>query len=590
MLYAFSMLFADRYRSTMTFTSRLHKYVRDRNVIPERILNVNYAHKKLKNGDDLYVTHYGLPFYKQLDPYNFLTDKEWFRNNSVRLSGSSTTYKVTTKKIRNISKVFVIKYNRMGQEIPGSDESSDLINAEFNSPFEEFSLVMELKQAKNDSPCSILTQKPLAIYVPSERIDLWRMGRIEYKLQPKLETHRREVELDMFRAYVVIYEWIEGVDAAHACTEEIIDEEQMVDLTREVEKQMKLRGFVTKDSKPHHIIIRPGGKGLLKKDGSGDALRAVIDYELLARTPEKEEMIRKLKRVSYLRKQKDRFIMREGKRFPPHLREVNLFGVDFVYGRAESTGGLLWVVGFDFDLFDYFLPERWENTPQTKLSTHHEIFHTLTKDNINLVWKVSRVGTIPDMDPYHENERNILEYGYNSPFEEVAYSLELAHTGIRTVYPRAIYMYGATINISESILDNSRFDNHEKLKTPEGDPILRGDHNYIIIWGYWNGLDEKLAVNDGDYLEGINALSAFREGIISRDEYISLLKRKEERLRRAGFEDLHLRGSHVLLSLDSRGRLVKDPDGIPEMRICNFELIKKLPFSKSSPESPLIEQ
>ncbi len=570
------MIPVERYRHIASFKNKLHKCVRDRNIIPERILNVNYAHKKFENGADLYVTQYGLPFYTLLDPNNYLNDKEWFRNNSIRLSGSSTTYKVTTKRINKKSKDFVIKYNRMGQEIPGAEKLHELGNAEFNSPFEEFSLVMELKHAKNETLGNVITQKPLAIYVPAKRIELWRTGRMEYKLQPKLETHRRDVELDMFRAYVVIYEWINGIDAAHAFKEEIIDEQQMINLTREVEQEMNLKGFVARDSKPHHIIIRPDAGGGLKKDRSQNVLRAVIDYELLARTPEKEEMIRKLKRVSYLKKQKDRFIVRDGIQFPPHLPEVNILGVDYVYGHAESTNGLLWVVGWDPDLFDYFLPERWESTPRTKLSTYHEIFHTLTKDNINLVWKVSRVGSLPDMDPFHEDERKILEYGYNSPFEEVSYVLELTHRGIRTVYPRAIYMYGKTMNISDSILDSSRFETHRALRTPEGDPILRKDHNYIIIWGYWNGLDEKLAVNDGDYLEGINALSAFREGLISRDDYLLLLKRKEERLAITGFEDLHLRGSHVLLSLDSQGKLLRDSQGIPEMRICNFELIKKL--------------
>jgi hypothetical protein len=182
---------------------------------------------------------------------------------------------------------------------------------------------------------------------------------------------------------------------------------------------------------------------------------------------------------------------------------------------------------------------------------------------------------MPDMDPFLEEERKISEYGYNSPFEEVSYALELAHKGIRTVYPRAIYMYGKAMSISGSILDNNRFESHKALKTPEGEPILCKDHNYIIIWGYWNGLDEKLAVNDGDYLEGINALSAFREGLISRDDYLLLLKRKKERLSIVGFEDLHLRGSHVLLSLDSQGKLLRDAEGIPEMRICNFELLKR---------------
>jgi hypothetical protein len=461
----------------------------------------------------------------------------------------------------------------MGQEIPGSEVAEEFSHVEFNSPFEEFSLVMELKQAKHQTSTQIITQKPIGIYVPAKRIELERMGRFEYKLQSKLETHKREVELDIFRAYVVIYEWINGIDADQAFKEDIITENQKMQFTVEVEEEMRLKGFVTRDNKPHHIIVRPNRNGGLKKNRHGEVLRAIIDYELLSRTPEQEEVIRKLKRVSYLKKQKDRFHVRDGTQFPPHLCEVNILGVDYVYGHVESTNGLLWVVGWDPELYDYFLPERWEKTPRTKLSTHHEIYHTLTKDNIHLVWKISKVGTVPDMDPFLEDERRILEHGYNSPFEEVSYALELARRGIRTVYPRAIYMFGKEMSISESIFDNSRFESHRSLKTPEEEPILRRSHNYIIIWGYWNGLDEKLAVNDGDYLEGINALSAFREGIISRDEYLSLLRRKEERLKAVSYEDLHLRGSHVLLSLDSRGKLQKDGDGIPEMRICNFELL-----------------
>ncbi len=66
-----------------------------------------------------------------------------------------------------------------------------------------------------------------------------------------------------------------------------------------------------------------------------------------------------------------------------------------------------------------------------------------------------------------------------------------------------------------------------------------------------------------------------REGIITREDYIALLKRKEKRLAEVGVEDLHLRGSHVLLSLDSSGTLLRDDEGVPEMRICNFELLRR---------------
>ena len=139
----------------------------ERNTIA-KILDVEYAHMKLQSEDDLYITKYGLPFLENLKPENFWTDKQWFNENSIRLSGTSCTYKIKTKSINEKQIDIVIKWNRMGQDIPGEDESEKFYNAEFNSPFEEFSLVTELRKTKYESPGRIITQKPLAIYVPSE--------------------------------------------------------------------------------------------------------------------------------------------------------------------------------------------------------------------------------------------------------------------------------------------------------------------------------------------------------------------------------------------------------------------------------------
>jgi len=540
----------------------------------EKVFDVYYLHVRCPDQSDLYVTKCGLPFFANLKPENFLNDPEWFDSNSERLSGTSTTYRVRTKRVNGRFKDVVIKYNRMGQDVPGAEDSEELMHAEFNSPFEEFALVMELREAGREKSSIVITQKPLAIYVPAERRDPWRMGRYEHKMKSKIETHG-EIGLDMFRPYVVVYEWIKGIDAAYACREGILEEERMIALTLEAEKNLKRTGFIVRDTKPHHVIIRPTRDGRLAPNREGGVLYGMVDYELLTRTPEREESIKKVKRLSYLAKQKERFESKRQTAFPPHLKLVNILGVDYVNGRAESTDGMLWVVGKDPDLFDYFLPERWEHTPRTKLSAHHEIYHTLTKDNIHLVWKVSKVGMLPDVDPFVEEERRILEYGYNSPFEEISFAIGLSSNGIRTVYPRAIYMFGKKTAISEHVLDKSRYVSHRHYRTAEGDPILRRDHSYIIIWGYWNGPDEKLAEKDGDYLEGISALSAYRSGIISREEYIGFLRRKGERLSRVGIEDLHLRGSHILLSLDGKGSLVCDNEGVPDMRICNFELLKR---------------
>ena len=242
----------------------------------ERVLDVYYAYVKLENQDDLYLTKYALPSFELLKPNNFLTDSDWYKKNSIRLSGSSCTYKVRTKTINGRSKDVVIKWNRMGEEIPDRDEESEsLIGAKFNSPFEEFSLVIEMRDSKYEPGGSIITQKPLAIYVPSEHVELWRSGRKEYIMRDKIDAHA-EVDLDMFRSYVTVYEWVKGIDAAHAYRETIISEEEMVRLTLRAEEELKNKGFAVRDRKPHHVIVRPKKEGTLSTGKGGEMLYTVI--------------------------------------------------------------------------------------------------------------------------------------------------------------------------------------------------------------------------------------------------------------------------------------------------------------------------
>jgi len=204
------------------------------------------------------------------------------------------------------------------------------------------------------------------------------------------------------------------------------------------------------------------------------------------------------------------------------------------------------------------------------------MYHTVTKDNINLVWVYSNCGVAPNMDPYYAAEEKMLKHGYNSPFEEVALALELNDMGILTTYPRAVYMTGHETNISKDIIDNSRFISHQHILTPDGFPVLREGRAYITIWGYFNGPDEMLAVEDGNYYTGITALHAYKRGLISMELYAKLLNETKERLAEVGFEDINLRGSHIMLSFDKSGHLIgKGPDN-PEVRISNFEFLRKI--------------
>jgi len=539
-----------------------------------KILDVEYAHLELKDNSDLYFTSNGLPFIENLKPENFWTDKRWLDKNSKRLLGTGSVYKIRTKRVNGRHKDIVIKWNRMGQDIPGAEDCEELMNTEFNSPFEEVSLVMELKNAIHRSSPKIIIHKPLAIYVPSETAELWQTGRKEYKMQYKIQSHK-EVVLDIHRLYAVIYEWIRGIDSTEAFDKKILQEKYMKLLTLDAEKRMKREGFMVRDNKPHHIIVRPEKKGKLAKDEKGEILYGLVDFELLERTPTQEKAIKKDKRTEYLKRQRDRFAIKIPNKLHPHLHHMNIFGVDYVYGHVESTKGRLWVVGKDPYLFDYFLPERWRQIPRTKISVYSDMYHAVTKDNVHLVWKVSKIGLQPDADPFKKDEKRQLEYGYNSPFEEIAMAVELSQKGIATIYPRAIYMSEYKTDISKNLFDNSRYKSHEDYKTPDGIPILKKNRDYIIIWGYWNGPDEKLAAKDSDYYEGIDALRAYKKKMIDEHMYIDLLKLTKDKLHKEGIEDLNLRGNHILISYNSKGNLITDNQDLPEIRICNFEFLKR---------------
>jgi len=544
------------------------------------LLGVSYMHLPTRDGGDLYLTRYGQPFWKHLLPRNWYT-KEWFEAKRQRLVGTSLVYRVPTRRIRGLKLDLVVKWSRVGEEVPLDTMTiAKFINAEFNSPFEEFSLVMELRAGGFGAPhLYVKTQKPLAIFVPSERLQLWQTGRSESRIAAKLARHPG-VELDILRQYVVLYHWVRGLDVTELATGCGLTPESRTELfqraTERATRELELKGYFVADMKPAHVIVRqmPGGELLRRKDG--ELFYALVDYELLERTPEHERAVRSVHRKHYLAHMARRFEVTTDKPLPPHLRATNVLGVDYIFGHAESTGGLLWVVGHDPDLFNYFLPERWRRTPKVLLSRANQVFRTRTKDNINLVWRVSRVGDRPRRTGSAAHAHAIREHGFNSPFEEFALALELTRAGVSTIYPRAIYMTGHKANVPRVIADRRRFDQLADLRTPDGAPAMSQSHEYITIWGFWNGTDEMLAVQDGQFVQGVDAARARTEGRVTPDFVTALMERAAERLRSVGFEDLNLKPDHLLLSFASDNQLVPTPPDRTDFRLCNFELVRRL--------------
>jgi hypothetical protein len=543
------------------------------------LLGVDYVHVKSADGGDLYLTQFGLPFREHLQPENWYA-REWFEAKRERLEGTGTVYKVPTRTVQGMTLTLVVKWSRVGELVPLDTLTfNKFIHAEFNSPFEEFSLLMELRKGDaGPSAIHVHTQRPLAIYVPNQRLELWQTGRSEDKIHAKLARHPG-VELDILRQYVVLYGWIKGRDAVETADYFRLQgktrAEFLARTTSLVTHELWQKGYRVIDMKPAHVILRPGPNRSLLRDRNGQFAYALVDYELLERTREHEQAVRTANRQLYLKHMARRFETDTAKPLPDHLQASNILGVDYVFGRAESTGGLLWVAGRDPDLFNYFLPERWRRTPHKKLSSRNQIFYTRTKDNINLVWKVSRMGDPPWLTNPEADRRAARECGFNSPFEEFAFAFELTRSGVKTVYPRAIYMTGRKRGQLPQNADDRRYAAFAHLLTADGEPVVCKEYDYITIWGFWNGPDELLAAEESRSYHAVNARHAFANGMISTEMLADLMQTKANRLARCDFEDLNPKPDHLLISFDSSEKIVLGPEGKPEVRLCNFELIRR---------------
>jgi hypothetical protein len=541
-------------------------------------LGVDYLHLKTAEGSDLFLTLYGVPFWRQLMPENWYA-RGWFQANRERLEGTSTVYRVPTQPVNNRSIDLVVKWSRVGEVIPlDTFTINQFVNAEFNSPFEEFSLLMELRKGlAGPRGLRIRTQLPLAIYVPSKRMQLWQTGRSEDKIKAKIARHPG-VEIDILRQYLLLFRWVKGRDAVEVARDfgfEGQERDHFLSHTSAVAMhELAQRGYRVMDMKPAHVILRPKSGRSLLRERNGQIAYALIDYELLERTPEHEAARRGAIRRRYLKEVAHPFDFDPSHPLPAHLRATHLLGVDYLYGHAESTGGSLWVVGRNPELFHYFLPERWRRTPKHALSSHNQVFATRTKDNINLVWKVSRLGERPWPGAQNGRVQRAQAHGFNSPFEEIALAFELNRRGILTVHPRAIYRTGDRNETAPPPADPRRYESLAGLTTPDGQPVLCPGYDYITLWGYWKRMERNTAEGAQNGTWAINAVHAWRRNLITKEELMRLFRDMAHRLAQAGFEDLHLKPDHLLVTFDRDRRMVRDAQGQPDIRLCNLELLR----------------
>ena len=535
---------------------------------------VEYIHLSPPEGGDLYVTRFGWPCARQLLPANWYTD-EWYARQGEKLPGATGhVYHVQSKPVNGRSADLVVKFSRVAQEVsivvetsfPDDVPPEVIAAARFNSPMEEFGLVMELRRKAFDSGAvRVLTQRPLAIYAPAQEYQLWQLGRNtswfhthRQLLAADQEDAVKAIELDIRRIYVLLYGWIKGRDAEQSLDAGDISEKELLSLTPRVIQELKQNGFRVLDNKPKHFILRKRRKdGTLLRRGRGFTY-GLIDFEFLQRTSEYQRKFKTEQRERYRRLQAGAHEAREEPQ-SSHFVRMRIFGVDYVSGTVQD-GGRLWVVGQNPDLFDYFVPDRWRRTPRLKLSPSNEVYRTRTRDNIHVVYRRSRVASRPRVDPLTETGRRLREYGYNSPFEEVVIAEHLRQLGVPTIFPRAVYRTDNPSTRAAYLRDLRRITDHAELQTPGDppDPILSPDFDYYTIWGYFRGFGPG---PDHEGEPGTDLEQAKETGLLTDAEQGAISDRMQRTLERLGLADAQIADSDIQVYLDLEGRVCRDARG-----------------------------
>lgn len=264
---------------------------------------VGYDHYTYDDGGELFVTPLGQSWAHALQPEVWHKDERYHKEGQ-RLAGSTgTVYRLKLSSPEAPRIELVIKFSRFGEHVPlfvpdtlprdFPDQLIDLVR--FNSPFEEFGLIAELRRGLfGPSRLRIQTKRPLAIYVTPERRPLWQLGRTEGKFfehevalrADQASRHLAErVEFDIGRQYIMLYGWVRGENAEDIHAGGLLGEAELEQLTLRVNRELAAKGFRILDNKPKHIILRRRPDGSLLRRG-GELTYVQVDFELLQRTGE----------------------------------------------------------------------------------------------------------------------------------------------------------------------------------------------------------------------------------------------------------------------------------------------------------------
>jgi hypothetical protein len=273
-----------------------------------RVFGVPYARLQTADEGEFYVTSYGWPLLSNMLPHLWYDDHRYAAEGRRLPGATGTVYAMQTSNERGRKVSMVLKFSRFAQEVPLllADTLPDDVSAEaafgarFNGPFEEFGVLADLRRGRFGDPAlRVRTKRPLGIYVPATHCKLWQSGRKKSRFAALQHDMRRDqlesetdtrIELDIERDYILLFAYVDGVDAESMMVDGKLEEEEVKDLTARVRDELHEKGFYVLDHKPRHIILRPRNGDALRRHGK--LVYALVDFELLHRTPEYEQYLR----------------------------------------------------------------------------------------------------------------------------------------------------------------------------------------------------------------------------------------------------------------------------------------------------------
>jgi hypothetical protein len=266
-----------------------------------RVFGVDYVTVRGLKGGDMYFTRAGWAMAPSLLPPQWYDGQRFRQIGQALTAGTGAVYRVPVPHPARGTVGVVVKFCRFGQDVgltqpkQGCDfpwPDTLLAGAEFLGPFAEFSRLAELRRALGTQGLVHFgTKRPLAIYCPPARYLRWQLGRDPERdwqhdrplAIDQAQAGDRAVRHDWDRLYILLYQWINGVDAQDAHAAGLMDEAAMIRLTQRAARELAALGFAVLDHKPRHVILRPTRYGVLHRDGR--PVYALIDYELLVRFP-----------------------------------------------------------------------------------------------------------------------------------------------------------------------------------------------------------------------------------------------------------------------------------------------------------------